>query len=267
MSRKSASLTNSEVKVYQEFCRANRIALDGADGEKNGALFAEIIGIKMDSDFTQDTLETAFEQLQGRLKLVSATYKAADDLARQLSPDEQQIYRVWSKNQKLLVGLDGSPEGYMNVKSLLEWQRGNPVTAHNLDLALGNIINNPRPGQRIHFHAQPQQQDRSVVQGKVNHAFNYKEESKKATSVQQMEFVNGRRNHAYTPPEEAQKKVAVQAPDAWKEICQLHLKEWVTPGQRDKLQAEYDAGIATGKSWREIGTALGQIVKGSERGR
>jgi hypothetical protein len=57
------------------------------------------------------------------------------------------------------------------------------------------------------------------------------------------------------------------APDAWKEICQLHLKEWVTPGQRDKLQAEYDAGIATGKSWREIGTALGQIVKGWKRGR
>jgi hypothetical protein len=70
----------------------------------------------------------------------------------------------------------------------------------------------------------------------------------------------------YVPPEEAAKKVAIQAPDAWQEICQLHLKEWVTPGQRAKLEAEYDAGIASGKSWREIGAALGQTVKGWERG-
>jgi hypothetical protein len=73
------------------------------------------------------------------------------------------------------------------------------------------------------------------------------------TPVQQQEYVNGRKNHAYVPPEEAAKKVATQAaPDAWQQICQMHLKEWVTPGQRDKLQAKYDAGIATGKSWREI---------------
>jgi hypothetical protein len=81
-----------------------------------------------------------------------------------------------------------------------------------------------------------------------------------------MEFLNGRRNHAYTPPEEAQKKVAVQAPDAWKEICHLYLKQWITPGQRDKLQAEYDAGIAAGKSWREIGAALGALVRDQRRG-
>jgi len=31
--------------------------------------------------------------------------------------------------------------------------------------------------------------------------------------------------------------------------------------------AEYDRGIATGKSCREIGASLGQIVKGWERGR
>jgi hypothetical protein len=49
------------------------------------------------------------------------------------------------------------------------------------------------------------------------------------------------------------------APDAWQEICQLHLKQWITQGQRAKLEAEYNAGIATGKSWRENGTALGQI--------
>lgn len=38
-------------------------------------------------------------------------------------------------------------------------------------------------------------------------------------------------------------------------------------GQKATLQAEYDRGIATGKSWREIGATLGQIVKSWERGR
>jgi hypothetical protein len=38
-------------------------------------------------------------------------------------------------------------------------------------------------------------------------------------------------------------------------------------GQQATLQAEYDRGIQTGKSWREVGAALGRIVKLWERGR
>jgi hypothetical protein len=91
------------------------------------------------------------------------------------------------------------------------------------------------------------------------------EPSKRSEPVQEF-HPNGRRNHAYKPTQDAAARPA-PAPDAWQQICQLHLKEWVTPGQRAKLEAEYNAGIATGKSWREIGTALGQIVKGWERGR
>jgi hypothetical protein len=67
------------------------------------------------------------------------------------------------------------------------------------------------------------------------------------------------------PPENTA-KIPAETPDAWKEICQLNLKERVTQGQRVKLESEYNAGIASGKSWREIGAALGQIVKGWERG-
>jgi hypothetical protein len=53
--------------------------------------------------------------------------------------------------------------------------RGNPVTGHNLDLALGNIINNPQFG-RIYFKPQPKQ-DRSIGPGgKINHALVNKSE-------------------------------------------------------------------------------------------
>ena len=165
----------------------------------------------------------------------------------------------------MLIGLDGSEEGYQNVASLLGWMRGNPVTEHNLDLALGNIINNIQFG-RIHFKPQPRADRPYGPGGKLNHAFGQKHEPAKSVEVQQEFHPSGRRNHAYKPTPDGAAKPA-PAPDAWQQICQLYLKQWVTPGQRAKLEAEYNAGIATGKSWREIGTALGQIAKGWKRGR
>ena len=263
--RTSNSITQNEIDAYAQFALANKIITDGDVGVKNADILCNPI-INRDSDITPQALSASFAKVKGQLRMKSATYKRADELASKLSPEEQATYKAWVKRQKLLIGLDGSEEGYQNVATLLGWFRGNPVTSHNLDLALGNVINNAKFG-RIYFHPQPRQQDRSVVQGRPNHAFGQEEPKPKAPTTGLPEYVNGRKNHAYVPPEEAAKKVAAQAPDAWQEICQLYLKKWVTPGQRAKLEAEYNAGIASGKSWREIGTALGQIVKGWERGR
>ena len=88
-----------------------------------------------------------------------------------------------------------------------------------------------------------------------------------AVGVQQQEYVNGRKNHAYTPPGCATKQVAVEGPDAWQEIINLHMKEWSTPGQQVKLQNELNAGVAAGKSRREIAASLGAIVRDQRRGR
>jgi hypothetical protein len=264
--RTSTSITQNEVNAYAQFASENKIITDGDVGVKNADILCNPI-INRDSDITPQALSASFARVKGQLQMQSPTYKKADDLARKLSPAEIDAYKVWVKGQKLLIGLDGSEEGYTNVASLLGWMRGNPVTSHNLDLALGNIINNPQFG-RIFFKPQPKQDRPYGPGGKLNHAFGKTDEPKpKAAATGQPEYVNGRKNHAYTPPENAAKKVAVQAPDAWQQICQLHLKQWITQGQRAKLEAEYYAGIATGKSWREIGTALGQIVKGWQRGR
>ena len=228
----------TEVAVYSKFARDFDIIEEGEVGVRNADLICgPIINSESNSNITAQTLAASLLNVKNQIQFKSATYKAADDLARQLSPDEQQIYRVWAKSQKFLVGIDGSPEGYMNVKSLLEWMRGSVVSSHSLDLALSNLINSPKPGQRIHFHARPEQQDRSVVQGKPNHAWGQKEEPKKAAvaGVQGQEFVNGRRNHAYVPPEEAQKKVAVAAPDAWAEIISLQLRDCLRPERTSVL--------------------------------
>jgi len=77
---------------------------------------------------------------------------------------------------------------------------------------------------------------------------------------------NGRRNHAFKAKTDAPNKPA-PVHDAWKEIVDPYMAQWNTHGQQPILQAEHDRGIATGKSWREIGAALGHIVKAWERGR
>jgi hypothetical protein len=265
--RTNVNITDEEKATYYAFCAEHRIATDGEAGEKNGALFGNLIGVKMNSDFTQETLEVAFDQLKAQLKFVSKAQADADALARKLRPEEIEAYNAWAKNQRLLIGLDGSEEGYANVKSLLGWMRGNPVTGHNLDLALGNLINNPQVGQRIYFHPQPRQQDRSVVQGRKNHAFGQEETKPKAAAgVQQQEYVNGRKNHAWTPPEEAAKKVTAAA-DAWSEVIAIQLKDWVLPSQQARLENEYKAGLASGKSLRDISSSLAVIVKDRQRGR
>ena len=72
--RTTMSINENEQAAYQAFCIENRIALEGEAGEKNGALFADFIGVKMDADFTQDTLETAFEsRLRGNYNLSAKT--------------------------------------------------------------------------------------------------------------------------------------------------------------------------------------------------
>jgi hypothetical protein len=262
--------STAEKQAYAKFAADFDIVEAGEVGVKNAdILCGPIINSESNSTITAQTLAASLLTVKNQIKFKSATYKAADALARTLSAEEQNIYRAWAKNQKLLVSIDGSEEGYKNVESILGWLRGNSVTAAHLDIALGNLINNPQVGQRIYFHPQPPQQDRSVVQGKPNHAWGQTEEPKKAAAagVQGQEFVNGRRNHAYVPPEEVQKTIAAAAPDAWQEIIQIQLRDWVTANQQARLKNEYNAGVAAGRSRRDISASLAAIIRDRQRGR
>jgi hypothetical protein len=180
-----------------------------------------------------------------------------------LEPAQCLVVKAWFEKQRRLK-TEGD-EGLSNVSQIVSWllSRRYAVSESGLDMALTNVQNNSR--RKLFWHEGPKQ-DRTIWNGKLNHALIQNDEPSKRTEQVQEFHPNGRRNHAYKPTQDAAAKPA-SAPDAWKEICQLYLKQWTTPGQRDKLQAEYNAGIATGKSWREIGTALGQIVKSRERGR
>jgi hypothetical protein len=146
--RTSPTITEIEIAAFTQFAMDHEIITDGETGVRNADLLCGPI-IEADSDITAVTMQASFAKVRSRLKLKSATYKKADELARKLNPEEQATYKAWATGQKLLIGIDGSEEGYQNVASLLGWMRGNSITAHSLDLALGNIINSPKVGQRI----------------------------------------------------------------------------------------------------------------------
>jgi hypothetical protein len=151
--RTSPSLTEVEIAAFTRFAMDHDIVIDGETGVKNADILCNPI-IEVDSDITLEALAASFVRVKSQLKIKSATYQKADELARKLSPEEQATYKAWAGSQKMLIGLDGSEEGYQNVASLLGWMRGNAVTAHSLDLALSNVTNNIQFG-RIHFsHSQ-----------------------------------------------------------------------------------------------------------------
>ena len=153
--RTSPNITKAEIAAFTQFAMDHDIITDGETGVRNADILCNPI-INLDSDITPQALAASFAKVSSQLRMKSATYKRADELARNLSPEEQSTYKTWAGRQKLLVGLDGSEEGYQNVATLLGWFRGNPVTSHNLDLALGNVVNNAKFG-RIHFKPQPKQ--------------------------------------------------------------------------------------------------------------
>jgi hypothetical protein len=167
--------TAIEIQAFTKFASDYDIITDGDIGVRNAdILCGPIINSESNSSITAQTLAASLLSVKSQIQFKSANYKRADALARALTPDEQATYRAWAARQKMLIGLDGSEEGIENCASLLGWFRGNPVTAHNLDLALGNIINNIQFG-KIHFKPQPKA-DRSIVGGRINHSLVNKSE-------------------------------------------------------------------------------------------
>jgi hypothetical protein len=109
--RTSTCITQNEVDAYTQFALENKIITDGDVGVKNADILCNPI-INRDSDITAAALSASFAKVSSQLRIQSPTYKKADELARQLSPEEIDAYKVWAKGQRLLIGLDGSEEGY-----------------------------------------------------------------------------------------------------------------------------------------------------------
>jgi hypothetical protein len=169
----------------------------------------------------------------------------AEVLAR-LEPAQCLAVNSWFKKQSRLK-TDGD-EGLRNLNQIVSWllNRRYAVTESGLDMALTNVQNNS--SRKLFWHEGPKQ-DRDIWNGKLNHARLPNNDQPKRTEVVQEFHANGRRNHAFKSNVEEPSKSEPKV-DAWKEIADLYLRRWTTHGQQATLQAEYDRGIAAGKSWR-----------------
>jgi hypothetical protein len=265
--RTSTTITETERNAYELFCQKHHILNDqSADGLRNGEHIGAYIGHTWNEDITERTLGVALEKLRDRLVFIPAEQVEVAEILSKLDQGQRDVVASWLSHQHRLE-VDG-PKGFSNVSVLVAWllNRKYAISEANLTTALGNAQNS---GHRKIFWKELPKQRREVVQGRPNHAFGQEESKPKsaAPGIQQQEFVNGRRNHAYTPPGTVAKRTAVEAPEAWQEIINLHMKEWVTSGQRAKLENELNSGVAAGRTRREIAESLGRIVRDQRRGR
>jgi hypothetical protein len=201
--------------------------------------------------------------LKDKLDWKSPAQVEFSEVLARLEPAQCLVVKAWFEKQRRLK-TEGD-EGFSNLNQIVSWllNRRYGVTEAGSDMALTNVQNNS--SRKLFWHEGPKQ-DRTIWNGKLNHALLQNTEPSKRSETAQEFHPNGRRNHAFKANTDEPSN-PTPALDSWKEIVDRYRAQWITPGQRDKLEAEYNAGIATGKSWRESGAALGQIVKGRERGR
>jgi hypothetical protein len=263
--RTNISITKEEQDAYCAFCQQHNILNDqSTKGSQNAEEIGGYIAHTWNENIDQRTLAVALEKLRDRLTFIPAEQVEVAEILSKLDQNQRDIVASWLSRQHRLE-VDG-PKGFSNVSVLVAWllNRRYAVTESGLDMALGNVQNT---GKRKIFWKENPKQSREYVQGRPNHAFGQTEEPK-AADIHEREYVNGRKNHSYVEQKSGNEpSIPDRNVDAWKEIVDLYMRRWTTHGQQATLQAEYDGGISTGKSWREIGASLGQIVKSWERGR
>jgi hypothetical protein len=200
--------------------------------------------------------------LKDKLDWKSPAQVEFSEVLARLEPAQCLVVNSWYKKQSRLK-TDGD-EGLRTINQIVSWllNRRYAVTESGLDMALTNVQNNSR---RPLFWKESPKQSREYVGSRPNHAFGQTEKPK-ALAVNEREYVNGRKNHSFHAKTD-QPRQSTPPFDAWQEIVKRYMTQWNTHGQKATLQAEYDRGIATGKTWREIGASLGQIVKSWQRGR
>jgi hypothetical protein len=237
--------------------------LDNSPAAKANALVLTEYFNNNNVPMSVSSMVAAAYALKDKLDWKSPAQVEFSEVLARLEPAQCLAVNSWFKKQSRLK-TDGD-EGLRNLNQIVSWllNRRYAVTEAGLDMALTNVQNNSN--RKLFWHEGPKQ-DRDIWNGKLNHARIQNNEPSMGIEPVQGFHPNGRRNHAFKSNAEEPSKPEPKV-DSWKQIVDLCMRRWTTHGQQATLRAEYDRGIATGKSWREIGASLGQIVKSWERGR
>jgi hypothetical protein len=261
--RTSPSITQVEKNAYTAFCQQHNILNDESPAAiQNGEHIGGYVAGTWGEDLTEQTLTVALEKLRDRLTFIPAEQVECAEILAKLDQGQRDAVASWLSRQSRLE--TEGPKGFSNVSVLVAWllNRRYSVDASGLDMALGNAQNSGH--RKIWWKDSTKKESREYVHGRPNHAFNQEPKTKAAAASQ--EYVNGRKNHAYTPPEEAQ-RVAAQPVDSWQQIIDIQMKQWVTPSQQVKLENELSAGVAAGRSRRDISSSLAALIRDQQKGR
>src|SRR5580704_4670500 len=152
--------------------------------------------------------------LKDKLDWKSPAQVEFSEVLARLEPAQCLVVKAWFEKQRRLK-TEGD-EGLSNVSQIVSWllSRRYAVSESGLDMALTNVQNNSR--RKLFWHEGPKQ-DRSIWNGKLNHALIQNNEPSKRTEPVQEFHPNGRRNHAFKANTDEPSKPA-PAFDAWKEI-------------------------------------------------
>jgi hypothetical protein len=161
--RTDQKITQAEQNAFSKFFEEN----PDYNTEENGRCLRDYLlstwGVVIEAESLQIAKAKLIEA--GLLKPMSAATAKLRAVISTYPREQFDAFSEWFETQKTLINGD-SDESFANAANLLTELRGRPITQQKIVEAIGRLMYR---GTKLHFTAGPAV-DRSMVNGKVNHA-------------------------------------------------------------------------------------------------
>ena len=260
MARTSETFTQNEIDAFNRFCAKHNIINDGNDeaSARFGDLIGGYIAVTWSQDLTDQTLEIALQKLQEAGHAIPFKSSARIDFDRVVGQCDQQLLKdfgSWLSRQTQLE--DQGDHGFANSAAILSQLRGRPFSEKAAWDAVGRA---QYSGKTLHFKPGPEV-DRSVVNGRVNHAAKPSEgfmsKSEVRSSLDNSYEHNPLRHKA--DPKSTPEPVLDSTEARWKEMAQRLLRTGNSHSENDELQNTFNGHL--GGSWRRTFETMDAIKK------
>jgi hypothetical protein len=245
MARTSETITQIEVENWNRFCAKHNIINDGTEESKRFTnMVGEFVAITWGEDLTEQTLEIALQKFQEAghtIPFKSAARIAFDRVADQCDPQLLKGFATWINTQTELENF--GDQGFENGEAILGQLRGR--STFSADAAWAAVGRAQYSGKSLHFKNGPEL-DRSIVNGKINHAAkggnqSFMSKSEARSSLDESYDSNPRRHKADPPP---QPEAAPSKPfDAWTTILQKFRGAGNSHAQKEQVAAIFNSSL------------------------
>lgn len=255
MARTSQTITQAEVDAFQRGCAKHKI---DPDDTNFGNLIGEYIAVTWGVDVTDESFDIALQKLKEAGHNVPFKSQARiqfDKFAAQY-PEQAKALIGFLGQQHIL--LNTGDELYANASALLPQLLGREITFTTLYPAIGRA---QYRGAQLYFTPGPEA-DRSVVNGKVNHAAKSNEsfmpKSEVCSTLDQSYESNPLRHKA--DPKHQPEPVLDSTEARWKDMAQKLLRTGNSHAENDELENCFN-GHSAGGSWRRTFEAMNEIKR------